>query len=86
MSTQNDQFVKYAAHGGTIYEARRQESDGRWTVFRVGISESGRGEIKTFTTDLLHTGADESTEEEWMDAYFEVMHSAMEGEFIDDQP
>ncbi|WP_342088038.1 hypothetical protein [Dyadobacter sp. OTU695] len=84
MSTQNDQFVKYPADGGTIYECRRPEADGKWTVFRVAVPNPGPGEIKTLHTQTLHLDTVESSEDEWELEYMKVLHSAMEGEFIDD--
>lgn len=85
MLTENTQFVKYAANGGTTYEARQQVGFDQWTVFRVAVPNPGPGSIERLDTQVLHPDTIESSEDEWELEYMKVLHSAMEGEFIDDE-
>lgn len=80
-----ENFIKYTPETGVIkYVAQMPVKPGRVCAVCVTISESGANNIETLDHLVEQPGATEITEGEFMDAYFNAVCQAMEGEYIND--
>jgi len=78
-------YLKFSPETGVEkFVAQMPIKPGRDYAVCVTISETGPNNIETFDQLIQDPGAVEISEEEFMDAYFNAVCAAMEGEYIND--